>query len=133
MDPEQFKALIAALLGTACSAGFLARWAVNRITKAIDDGSQAQKEAAERAANAQLAAAEKAADAQLEQAHAAREQAVAFAGLATKIDDVTKFVHEHTPVGDERPSIESERRRNRSGPVPRAVPDGGYHLRKGTR
>lgn len=121
MDPDQFKALLAALISIAGSAGFLARWSVNRITKAIDDGSQAQKEAAEKAASAQLAAAEKAADAQLEAAHASREQAVAFAGLATKVTDIARFIHERTPASDELSLTESERRR-----IPKPVPDGGY-------
>jgi hypothetical protein len=41
----------------------------------------------------------------------------------SKLDTVIQM-HERTPVGDERPaSIESERRRNRSGPVPKPVPD----------
>lgn len=76
MTDAQFAALLSAVIAGLGGVAATLRWAVGRITKAIDDNT---------ASNAKLT------DAQI--GYAAR-----MAEMATKLDHVASWVHEHTPV-----------------------------------
>jgi hypothetical protein len=76
MTEGQFAAILGAITAFLGSLIATVRWGVGRITVSIDGNTAAYRESAK----AQL------------------EQAVHFAELSTKIDAVTDWVHEHTPV-----------------------------------
>jgi hypothetical protein len=92
MTDGQFATLLSAIVAFFGSLIGTVKWSAGRITKAIDDASTSQKEASREFVNAQL-----------EQAKALREQSVHFAQLSEKIDAVTDWVHEHTPVEEFTP------------------------------
>ncbi len=119
MTDGQFAALSGIIVTFLSALLATVKWSAVRITKAIDDGSASQKEAAKEAATAQL-----------EQAKAMREQSTSFAKLAEKIDAVTDWVHEHTPVEIQNapPSLESERRRTHATPAPGVMTSAPYHF-----
>lgn len=137
MSDGQFGALMAMLstIGVAFVGAlrWAVKWGVERLTKALDDNTASNREAA----TAQLT-------------HAA-----AMATLTAKIDTVTDWVHEHTPVGAHRayetprgyeqvdapPSLDSERRRQTRErappgysaapipePLPETTPSAPYHF-----
>ena len=76
MSDAQFGVLISALVTVLGSLIGMLRWSVNRITKALDDNTSSNLEDSK----AKIALAEK------------------LAVFATKLDSVTSFVQEHTPV-----------------------------------
>lgn len=85
MDADLLKAIVAIVSAVMLPLAGLVRWAVLRVTKAIDESSAAHLVAAKEAAAAQLAAAEKVATSQV-------GHAVAFAELRTEIRAVHDFI-----------------------------------------
>lgn len=77
MTDAQFALLISAIAGGIATVVGALKWAVGRITKSIDDNSSAR----DRQAESQL------------------ELAKAMTMLSVKIDTVTDWVQDHTPVG----------------------------------
>lgn len=123
----QFGALMAML--TSIGIAFVGalrwavKWGVERLTKALDDNTASNRDAA----TAQL------------------RHATAMSELSTKIDAVSDWVHEHTPVGHrayEPPPEPESRRITRERepvgyghipvpePLPEVSPSGAYHFRK---
>lgn len=136
-DGQVIAAVIGALVSISTAGWAALRWAVTQITKAINDSTSGQKEAAAAMAAAQM----KAADAQREAASIAAdamlEQAKAFATMSAKHAQIFDWIEAHTPVEMQRvplplpdldpPSIESERRtptreRNPYG-IPQHLPE----------
>lgn len=110
MDGTQFDILLGAIATAGAAVAAALRWAANRVVKALDDNSTAHKEAAASTVSAYR-----------EFAHTNVEHATAMATLAAKIDQVSDWVEDHTPVTDpERPS--ARRQPTETGPTPR----GGY-------
>lgn len=101
----QVAALVSALVTVGGAMVAAGKWAVNRITKALDDNSAVHREVA--SANV--------------------EHAKAMTALSVKIDHVTEWVEEHTPVTD--PESPLARRTADNGPTPR----GGYGLNRPPR
>lgn len=122
MSDAQFATLLAAVVAGLGGITATIRWAVGRITKAIDDNT---------ASNGRLSEAQIA-------------YAAAMAGMSAKLDHVTNWVHEHTPVEAEPIEVRSEdttplRRRTGSHPImPESAPEplhagGRYHYTGKTR
>ena len=80
MDTAQFATLISVISGGCIAISGVLKWAVSRITKALDDNT---------ASNRELAVSQV--------GHAA-----SLAVLSTKIDAVERYVQDHTPIRDPR-------------------------------
>jgi hypothetical protein len=78
----QLATLVGALIAFGGAIGAALRWSVGRVTKALDDNTASRDRGAE--ANVTLA--------------------TAMAVLSTKIDAVSMYVHENTPVNQPIPS-----------------------------
>ena len=109
MSDAQLAALITAITTAAGIIGASIKWAVGRITKALDDNAASHA---------------KGADAQIELAKAMTSMAHELREARDDIALVRGFVEEHTPVGGTRlPDELNERRGSRTRITPvRGVP-----------
>jgi hypothetical protein len=142
-DGQIITAIIAALVSISGAGWAALRWAVTQITKAINDSTAGQKEAAAASAAAQV----RVADAQREAAQITSDamllQAQAFATMSAKLDHTFQWIEQHTPVDEpyapvplpEPPSLESERRMRERYPVAPSDPGrtSPYHYTKRNR
>lgn len=90
MTDAQLTIALGAFAGVASAAGFVVRWAVNVITEAIKANTASNIELAKKSTE-----------------------------LSTKIDGLSVFVQEHTPVNQPIPK------------PPRKTPAGGYSFGRG--
>ncbi len=104
MTDAQFGILIATLATFLSGVIGMLKWAVTRITHALDENTKSNKEDAEA------------------KIHLAREMAV----LSTKIDLIAQWVQEHTPVNQPVPTRRPTPSAGVQGP-------GYYSTRKPTR
>jgi hypothetical protein len=130
-DGQIIAAVISALVTIGTGGWAALKWAVTQITKAINDSTAGQKEAAKEAAEAHVQAAKAHREAAQITADAMLEQAKQFATMSTKLDTSFRWIQEHTPVEmprmpmplPEPPSLESESRTPTRERNPYAIPD----------
>lgn len=131
-DGQIIAAVISALVTIGTGGWAALKWAVTQITKAINDSTAGQKEAAKEAAAAHVQAAEAQLEAARVSASAMLEQGKAFATMSAKLDTTFRWIEEHTPVEMQRqrepmplpdPSLESESRTPTRERNPYAIPD----------
>jgi len=77
MTDAQFGLLISAVVAGLGGIAATIRWAVGRVTNAIDDNTASNRELSK----AQI------------------DYAAAMAGMGAKLDHVSNWVHAHTPIG----------------------------------